>query len=592
MKRDRHDGRQNIRRAFFVAGALLAFSAAAMYWTELTALRSERRVTQDRMIIEQLLEVLSTVKDAETGERGYLLTGDEGYLVPYRHAKSRIASSLDGLRRMAKDGELPEEQVKKVIELAGRELHELEETIGLRRKGMLSPAQAAAISGRARYIMDEMQSSIGSMDAREEAECRAAIQGTTRAVRRCAAAFIVLGLGNLLFLGWVYRRCMAEISRRKKAEEEIGKANHELELRVEERTAELQKAYSRLVIETEQRQKVEEQLRHAQKMEAVGTLAGGIAHGFNNMLAVIIGNTELALDEIRADSLTGQLLQQVLEASMRSRALVRQILTFSRKGDSARSAVSLAPLIEETMKLLHGSIPGTVRTELRIEAESDTIRADPSQIQQVLMNLCNNAVHAMAENGGTLTVRLSNTTVREGEPAPDRGMPPGAYAVLTVADTGSGIPEGIRARIFDPFFTTKATGQGTGMGLAVVFGIVKGHEGFITVESEEDKGSVFKAFFPLFMQAADEESGRASSLPTGNETVLLVDDEPSVLSMASEILKRLGYHVIAAGGASEAWRTFESDPGLFDLVITDHVMPEMTGITLAGKMLAVRKTCP
>ena len=148
------------------------------------------------------------------------------------------------------------------------------------------------------------------------------------------------------------------------------------------------------------------------------------------------------------------------------------------------------------MKLLHGSIPGTVRTELRIEAESDTIRADPSQIQQVLMNLCNNAVHAMAENGGTLTVRLSNTTVREGEPAPDRGMPPGAYAVLTVADTGSGIPEGIRARIFDPFFTTKATGQGTGMGLAVVFGIVRAMKGSLQWKARKIRGLSLRHSFP------------------------------------------------------------------------------------------------
>ncbi len=328
-------------------------------------------------------------------------------------------------------------------------------------------------------------------------------------------------------------------------------------------------------------------------MEAVGALAGGIAHDFNNMLAVILGNAELALDDI-LDGTSGGVhqIKQILKASNRAKDLVRQILTFSRKSEGQRKPLKLTPLLKETSKFLRSSLPSSINIDLDISADSDAILADPSQIQQILMNLSTNAAHAMSEDGGTLTIRLSDAAFGEGEPTPDNNMQPGRYVVLTVRDTGTGIPREVRDRMFEPFFTTKEPGRGTGMGLAVVFGIVKGHEGAITVETKAGEGSAFSMFFPSCQGAAEEEPREQGALPTGKETVLLVDDEPSVVEIVSGTLKRLGYEVTTAEGGPEGWKKFKDNPHGFDLVITDQVMPDLTGMRLAERILAVRKDVP
>ena len=384
------------------------------------------------------------------------------------------------------------------------------------------------------------------------------------------------------------RTVLTDITERKHTHEELKKAKDSLQLQTEE----LRKAYDQLVLETTQRQQAEEQLRQTQKMEAIGTLAGGIAHDFNNMLAVIMGNAEMALDDaVDGRSEGSHQIEQILKASKRARDLVKQILTFSRKSEGQRRLLKVSLLVKETAKLLRGSLPSTIGIEVDIGTDSDTILADPTQIQQVLMNLSSNAAHAMSEEG-TLTIDLSDTMFREGDPTPDRDMQPGRYAVLTVKDTGTGIPKNIRDKIFEPFFTTKEPGEGTGMGLSVVFGIVKSLGGAITVESKVGKGSAFTAFFPSSEPAVEEEPRRERALPTGNERVLVVDDEHSVVEIAFHVLKRLGYQVTTAGSGPEGWRKFEDNPYGFDLVITDHVMPEITGMRLAERMLAVRKDLP
>jgi PAS domain S-box-containing protein len=340
-----------------------------------------------------------------------------------------------------------------------------------------------------------------------------------------------------------------------------------------------------------ERRKLEAQLMNAQRMEAVGTLAGGIAHDFNNMLAVILGNAELALDDVKEDGARDN-LKQILRASKRSRDLVKQILAFSRKSEGQKKTLKLSRLVRETVELLRGSVPSTITIGLDITTDRDSIVADPSQIQQVLMNLSTNAVHSMEDHGGTLSIGLSEMTFKKEETMPDSSMQPGQYVVLTVADTGTGISEDITHKIFEPFYTTKEQGQGTGMGLAVVFGIVKECEGAITVESAVGKGSTFKVFFHAVEPVAEENTRREETLPTGKERVLVVDDEPSVAEMITEMLKRLGYNVTTAGGGLEGWKIFEDSPDNFDLVITDHVMPGLTGIRLAEMMLESRKELP
>lgn len=375
-------------------------------------------------------------------------------------------------------------------------------------------------------------------------------------------------------------------------QEVLTTANRQLEARVQERTEELQGAYDNLVKETKQRRQAEERLWQAQKMEAIGGLAAGVAHDFNNMLAVIVGNAELALDDITEQS-PRENIKQILNASKRSRDLVRQILTFSRKGQGERRPLKLVEIVEETTRLLRGSLPTNIKLETRIDDDSAPVLADPSQVQQVLMNLSRNAVHAMGEDGGTLTISLSGVTFDEQNGLPDPDLEPGRYVKLAVRDTGTGIPDEICHRVFDPFFTTKGPGEGTGMGLAVAFGIVKSHLGAITVESEVGKGTTFNVFFPESRESFDEEERfQTAGLPKGDESILVVDDEPSVLNVVSKTLTRLGYEVTTASGGLEGWRRFADNPDVFDLILADQVMPEMTGMRLVEKMLKIRSDLP
>ncbi len=341
-----------------------------------------------------------------------------------------------------------------------------------------------------------------------------------------------------------------------------------------------------------EKMRLEEQLRHSQKMEAVGTLAGGIAHDFNNMLAIILGNAELALDDLLPGDRPSQNIKQIIQASKRARDLVRQILTFSRKTERGKNPVAVEPLLKETFRLLRGTIPSTIRMKLHIYAGSATVLADPSQMQQIVVNLATNAAHAMEENGGLLTISLTEVTNIAEHPIPGVQLPEGTYIKLSVQDTGAGISEKVLGRIFEPFFTTKEPGKGTGMGLSVVYGIVKNHEGDITVESMLGGGSVFNVFLPTAPTRSAVECPEESDVRGGREHILLVDDEPAVLQMTAEILQGLGYRVVTAANGLDAWQTFSYGPREFDLVITDQVMPDLTGVALAGKILEVRQDIP
>ena len=337
---------------------------------------------------------------------------------------------------------------------------------------------------------------------------------------------------------------------------------------------------------------MEEQLRQTQKMESLGTLAGGIAHDFNNVLAIIMGNAELALDDIEEETARDN-MQQILKASKRAKDLTKQILAFSRRTKRERNPLKLAPLLTETYRLLRGTTPTTITMELSIRTEADTVLADPSEMQQVLINLAANASYAMEKAGGTLTIGMESITVKRPNEIPDAELRPGRYVKLTVQDTGCGMTDKVRERIFEPFFTTKGKEQGTGMGLAVVYGIVKSHDGHVTVESRVGEGSIFNVFLPfLETEAAGKEEEQGGDIRGGKEKVLLVDDDPGVLQAESHILERLGYQVWTAEGGSEACRVFRKDPGSFDLVVTDQVMPRLTGIGLAKRILKTRKDLP
>ncbi len=351
---------------------------------------------------------------------------------------------------------------------------------------------------------------------------------------------------------------------------------------VERREKELQDAYGGL----------ERQLRQAQKMEAVGTLAAGIAHDFNNILTIISGFAELAYHSQQQGSQAQSDIQQVLRASGRATELVKQILTFSRQGDHEKIPVHVTPIVKETVKFLRSSLPSTIDIHQEMAPALGRILADPTRVQQVLMNLCTNAGHAMREKGGQLTIRLDTVQLGNADLQLDPEMSAGPHLRLTVSDTGRGISAEILDRIFDPYFTTKKIGEGTGLGLAVVHGIVKSHGGTIRVHSQVGLGSSFEVFFPFAERVDLPHEPEQSDLPTGHERILLVDDEKVVAQLGERILSSLGYHITAKTDSLEASKIFRSNPDQFDLVITDMTMPKMTGRDLAIQIMRIRPNIP
>ncbi len=339
--------------------------------------------------------------------------------------------------------------------------------------------------------------------------------------------------------------------------------------------------------------RLQAQLYQAQRMEALGTLAGGISHDFNNILYGIIGYAEIAIHHQIAEGHPARLsLDEILKASGRAVDLVEQILTFSRKKPQERVKFQLTTVIKEALKLLRATIPATIEIKEKITTGSDFVLADPSEIHQVLMNLCTNANHAMRDKGGVLEICLGEKILTPPEVTFYPDLEPGPYLILTVNDTGHGMAAPIRERIFEPYFTTKPTGEGTGLGLSVVHGIVKSCGGTITVESEPGKGSSFKVFLPPIEEVNLQEPESLDSIPGGNERILFLDNEESLLKMGKQMLEGLGYKVFMETSSIKALEAFKSDPGKYDLVISDLTMPKMSGDKLAEELIRLRPDIP
>jgi PAS domain S-box-containing protein len=352
-------------------------------------------------------------------------------------------------------------------------------------------------------------------------------------------------------------------------------------------------------IDISQRQKAEkeakrlqEALSQSQKMEAVGTLAGGIAHDFNNILSAMIGFSELSLARTEADSPVHNHLRKILAAGLRARDLVRQILIFSRQDELKLRPLKVGPLVKETLKLLRSTIPVTIDISHDIREDMDPVMGDPTQVHQIVMNLCTNAAHSMETHGGRLNVTLSRVTLSRQDSRLHPGLVPGDYAKLTVRDTGKGIPPELMGKIFDPYFTTKEKEKGTGLGLAVVDGIVRSYGGAVYVCSEPDMGTTFNVFLPTLKTTITAEKNEIPELPTGDEHILLVDDEPALLDVGQQLLEQLGYRVSTAANGEAALDLFCRAPQAIDLVMTDMTMPKMTGDKLAMELLKIRPDLP
>jgi PAS domain S-box-containing protein len=340
-----------------------------------------------------------------------------------------------------------------------------------------------------------------------------------------------------------------------------------------------------------EREDLEVRLRQSQKMEAIGTMAGGIAHDFNNILAVIIGNADLSLDDLEEENPARTNVEQILEAGHRGKDLVSHILSFSRKAEINPVPVKPQQLVSSAMKMLGSTIPRTIEVRQDVDPGCGFIRADLTQMHQVIMNLSTNAVHAMDEKG-VLEVGLRERIVGPHDHAISGKLTPGKYIEISIADTGSGMDGNTIERIFDPFFTTKELGKGTGMGLSVVYGIVESHGGAITVDSEPGVGTTFRLLFPTIEAKALPERHASQSLPTGKERILYVEDEKVLADVGSRILERLGYRVEVMTDSAEALDLFRSKPEDFDLVVTDQTMPGLSGTELTADILKIRPGMP
>jgi len=355
--------------------------------------------------------------------------------------------------------------------------------------------------------------------------------------------------------------------------------NSILEKKVEERTKALANS--------------EKQLQQVMKLQAIGTLAGGIAHDFNNILFPIVGYTELTMDDIPKNSQAQQNLEEILKATNRAKELVQQILTFSRQDGQERKPLKVQYLVKEALKLLRATIPSSIEIESDIDDTCGPVKGDPTQIHQVIMNLCTNAYHAMQETGGKLEVSLKEINISYEQSIERVGMKVGKHVELQVKDSGHGMESLVMERIFEPYYTTKEQGKGTGLGLSVIHGIVKNHGGDITVSSLPRQGATFKVYLPIIDDMEVEiEADEPANAITGKERILLVDDEEQIIDIEQQILERLGYHVTPKTDSIEALEEFAAQPDRFDLVITDMTMPKMTGDQLAQRMLAIKPQIP
>jgi len=343
----------------------------------------------------------------------------------------------------------------------------------------------------------------------------------------------------------------------------------------------------------EEKRKLQYQLAQSQKMEAIGTLAGGIAHDFNNILGAIMGYAEIMKQT--ADTTDDRFisnLDQILQAGNRAKELVKQILAFSRPYENNKIPIQITSIITEVLKFLRSSLPTTIELRHNFEQGPKVIEADPTQIHQILMNLCTNAAHAMQDKGGVLKIDITSVTLDSNTPAELPNLAPGNYIKLTVTDSGCGMKPSVLKRIFDPYFTTKETGKGTGLGLSVVHGLVKSHGGAIQVTSELEKGTTISILFPQIESDAEYDTKNFVPVLGAKEHILFVDDELDLVNLNKQLLESLNYTVTTRTSSIEALEAFQAGPNKFDLVITDMTMPNMTGDILAQKLLKIRRDIP
>ncbi len=371
-------------------------------------------------------------------------------------------------------------------------------------------------------------------------------------------------------------------------------ARQTLDDKVTLRTMEIAKSNEELKKELDEHKRMEKILKQAQKMEAISTLSTGIAHDFNNILSIITGYSEMAsLEEDAQDSMIGTCLENINSAAFRARELVQNLLTFCRQTEQEKTHIKISPILQYVLNTLKSVIPSNIYVEKEIEQEAGLVLADPTQIHQLIFNLCQNASQAMLDSGGVLSVRLDEIFLNPDHASEYPNLASGNYISIFIQDTGYGMNNEVMERIFDPYFTTKEPGEGTGLGMAVAHGIAVSHGGTIEVKSTPGTGSSFQVLLPCRQTKKDRPDIKGNKvLPEGHGTVMFVDDEESLVEFGTIVLDRVGYKVEGFISSSDALEAFKKAPDYFDLVITDHIMPTMQGMVLAKRLIEIRNDIP
>ncbi len=535
-----------------------------------------RTAVQSAFDIQSRLErVLSDLLDAETGQRGYLLTGEDRYLAPYERAVSSLDGDLEDLAGALAAEPAQRQTLIALRKNAAEKMAELRQTVGLRRDGQMNAAIAIVLSDKGKDLMDRVRQTISMMTS-EESRLLLARQDEARqkALAVQYGAFAALAL-SLLMSALVFRSMRRQFA-------SIAQAYQTLN---ETHTA-LASANNQLVKEVAAREHVEAQLRQAQKLEAVGQLAGGLAHDFNNMLAVVIGSITLLKRRIaRGDPDVGKFADAALDGADRSKILVHRLLAFSRQQPLAPQPLEVNKLVSNMSQLLRQTLGEQISIETILAGGLWRTRADANQLESVILNLAVNARDAMPD-GGRLTIETANASLDDDYAARHAEVTAGQYVLLIMTDTGSGMTPDVIAKAFDPFFTTKKVGKGTGLGLSQVYGFVKQSGGQVKIYSEPGQGTSVKVYLPRLLTGASEEVMRdpvdSGDLPWGSPDVviLVVEDDEGARRVSAETLRELGYTVVHAQDGVAALRVLEARRDI-TLLFTDVVMPEMNGRQLA-----------
>jgi signal transduction histidine kinase len=561
-----------LNRSLVVTIVLAALIMAAAFWLGALNTSDDAWVVHSPALRDQMVRVLSVVQSAETGQRGYLLTGREEYLAPYNRALQELPLALERMAELVRDDPPERDSLAQLQRLVSDKLAELRSTVEQRKAGHAEAALAIVESDQGLKLMQDIQRLIVAMQAEEDrvlAERQSAEARSGMALQvGVATAFLTICILGILVARYT-RRSLVEITA---ARDQLMATNQAL------------------VDQINRREHVETQLRQAQKMQALGQLTGGIAHDFNNMLGVITGAHDLIRRRIkRGDFSIGQFVDAAANATERSAILTRRLLAFARQQPLAPQPIDANRMIVGMSDLLQSTLGEQIRIETVAAAGLWTVNADPQQLESAILNVAINARDAMPE-GGKLTIETANTYLDEAYCLQHPEAEPGQYAMIAITDTGVGRPPDVVGRVFDPFFTTKPAGRGTGLGLSQVYGFVKQSHGHIKIYSEVDSGTTVKIYLPRLLSKAKEFQRPApDTMRTGNrgEIILVVEDDSLMRRLTSEALQELGYTVLDSENASNALQILDRVSEV-KLLFTDVVMPDINGKKLADEALRRR----